>query len=158
MGYVEKDGAGKAVGGGYKSILVRYLTRKEWNTSCSSLRFILFSWFTLLAYRLHQLTFSKLNILLKPIKGLNNRIVLVRPEVHLAYYLFESRGAQSSVQEQSKHRVIISQNILPASSNLQFKDFLTYRWYYTKVVSSYHFLNPDVILASIISCGRKIFN
>lgn len=157
MGYVEKDGAGKAVGGGYKNILVRYLTTKEWNTSCSSLRFIFFSWFILLAYRLHQLTFSKLNILLKPIEGLKNRrTLLVRPEVHLAYYL--SAEVPRVLHKNRESTVIISQNILPASGNLQFKDFLTYRWYYTKIVSSYHFLNPDVILASIISCGRKIFN
>lgn len=49
---------------------------------------------------------------MKPIKGLNKkRTVLLKVEVQLSYYLVESRGDQSSVQEQTKCRVIISQNI-----------------------------------------------
>lgn len=51
-------------------------------------------------------------ILMKPRKGLNKkRTVLVKAGVHLPYYLAESRGAQSCVQEQTKHTVIISQSI-----------------------------------------------
>lgn len=97
-------------------------------------------------------------ISMKPIKGLNKkRTVFLKAGVHLPYYLVESRGDQSSVQEQTKCRVIVSQNITQTPGIFNSITFIFTGDTIKKVVISYHFLNPDMISIFMVSCGRKIF-